>query len=302
MPKWDNCILCNGDIKATPKHVEKEHNMSYQQYKNILEEKGVSPDKDKKESKNMSKDIEDEEDKKPSTSEQAVSQIAYDSFRSTMQEMSERKQELKEKEKQAEHKKEQLQERLYRMKEKENTDRGRRAEGGVEEELKDWMIRNYIEDLREDKRKGIEREVDELKEELRNVDSKIETEIEEKLRNVIREFTEEDEDENEKKKGQANLEITDESVKAVTNLGEQVIAYLRQNQAMKYATMSGNKDLIEKQVQQGMGNPMLEDLNGVYNDVAGGDVENMVGSPNNPQQKSDSEVKTLKEILEEEEE
>lgn len=309
MPKWGNCILCDADVKATPKHVEVEHNMSYEQYKNILAEKGLSPSEDNdnltsKERKRMTNKS-DDEGYKPSTSEQAVSQIAYDSFKSTMQEMSERKQELQQKERDAENKKEELQRRLYRLQQQETEDKRRPPDGGVEEELKDWMIRNYIEDLREDKRKGIEQEVEELKDELRKVDTRIETEIEEKLRKVIKEFADEPEETDGKKgKGKADLQITDESIKSVTALGEQVIKYLQQNQAMKYAMMSGNEDLVQEQVKNQMKGQMLQDVNGMYGDVAGGDVSNMVaGNPQQQQQQGGkSDVKTLKELLDEEEE
>lgn len=290
--KWHKCVLCEEDIFATPSHLKAKHDMEMDEYHTLANQMIEDGEVDEEELKAHSKKNKKKDDGgsdvsygggSGSPAEQTVSRIAEKSFIKTMQDMDERKEELKQREQQAEQRQKEIERRLLDMTTRRNENSHRRTDPS--DDFLRTIAEQYFHDLREEKNKT-------LVGGLENVKQHIDDIVREEVHKSIKESMKESEEYGKK------IEITDESIKAVSHLGEQLVGYLRQNQLLKYAQLKSGGDIDPK-----LESMILQDLNAFNKDMTGQGLENMVspelnsGNPSPTKKKK----KTLEELLAEEE-
>lgn len=242
---WGNCILCEKDIKATPRHVTSEHDISWEKYKEIAEEEGVDVQPEKKDDKD-----EDDDRRRRITgakSEEAVTEIALQSFQESMKSMNKEKERLAEEKREAEKEKRQFQKQLIKDRQRSSGDRGRRKT--EQDDFLKTLANAYVSDLRQEKkylREQESAEVRQLRDELKDLKEELKREKGEEARDMGRGRGSGD-------GGNMNVDITDESVKEIASVGQQLVQMIRQNQILKMAYQSDEfpdaNQMLKREVQ-----------------------------------------------------
>ncbi len=280
-------MLCDTKIKATPRHVTSEHDISWEQYQEIVKEHGGGEDMSK-----SSKDKEEDYDRRdPPTgrkSEEAVTEIALQSFQKTMDSMDKQERRLQEEKEKAEEERRRIQQQMARQRELQKPPKEDKSSDSGD--FLKAMATTYISDLREEKqymRQQESAQVQAIKQELEHLREQIEKEKEEQYDNPKK-----------KEKGNVDVKITDESVKSLTQLGQQFVATLQQSQLFKYASENEDfpdvKDLAKEQLATMQANQRRQ-MEPQFNPEP-----SPANSPPPPSRKKSPE-KTLDEILAEEE-
>lgn len=256
---WDDCLLCKEEgvddpPKAVPRHVESEHDITWDKYKKIANQRNEEVDDSSKSDGNHRKEKDEDVDVEGSghVSEQAISKMALKSFQETMKSENQQKKRLREQAQEERKEKQQLQRRL--MEERRNDrQRQQQSSGSDDKEFFKELTLQYLSDMREEKKRAksdrereLERKVERLEQKIEDKESR-EREYEEEGGTAIK-----------------KIEITDESVKSLTNMGNRLIGMLRQNQMLELAKESDEfpdtADLIKKEFMNmandmGMGGP-----------------------------------------------